>query len=110
MIKTTAKALTNIILPDGSKVKEGEEFLYNGDFENTGLFEIVGAQNDGQIEGAPQDVRNEEEEVRAKAKELKISNWHTKAIKKLKEEIAEKENELAAKGQNDGQIEGAPQA
>lgn len=99
-MSSLAKALTTIVLPDGVTVNEGEEFLYNGDFENTGLFEFVEVQNDG---GDPDGAMNEEY-VRQKAKDLKISNWHTKGVEKLLAEIAEKEKELADKDPEGDQI------
>lgn len=92
-MSSLAKALRTIVLPNGETVNEGDEFMYNGDFENTGLFEFVEVQND---DNAPDGAMNEEY-VRQKAKELKISNWHTKGVEKLLAEIAEKEKELAEK-------------
>ena len=101
---TIAKALRTIVLPDGKTVHEGDEFVYNHDFENCGEFEIVGEQN-GSKAPAPQQQDKapeggdgalsveEMKEIRLKAKELKIANWHTKGIKRLLEEIAEAEAE-----------------
>lgn len=103
---TIAKALKTIVLPDGKTVHEGDEFVYNHDFENAGEFEIVGEQNgkkapepepDKKPEGsegdAPVDTLTVEEmkAIRLKAKDLKIANWHTKGIARLLAEIAEAE-------------------
>lgn len=105
---TIAKALKTIVLPDGKTVREGDEFVYNHDFENCGEFEIVGEQN-GNKAPAPQNQDNNPEgnegkdisidepsveemkEIRLKAKDLKIANWHTKGIAHLLSEIAEAE-------------------
>lgn len=105
---TIAKALKTIVLPDGKTVHEGDEFVYNHDFENCGEFEIVGEQN-GNNAPAPQNQDNNPEgsegkdisidelsveemkAIRLKAKDLKIANWHTKSIARLLSEIAEAE-------------------
>lgn len=97
MTKTIAKALRNIVLPDGNTVHEGEEFIYNHDFVNAGEFEIVGEQNenndptpDGEGKDAALSVE-EMKNIRLKAKDLKIANWHTKGIERLLKEIEEAE-------------------
>lgn len=97
-----AKALRNIVLPDGKSVHEGEEFIYNHDFVNAGEFEIVGEQNgqnapepDGQSDAALS--VEEMKAIRLKAKDLKIAHWHTKSIDRLIKEIDEAE---AKDGQN----------
>lgn len=100
---TTAKALKTIVLPNGKTVHTGDEFVYNYDFKNTGLFEIGGEQ-EGQkapkpeTDGQPLPLSVEEmKEIRLRAKDLKIGNWHTKGIDRLLDEIAEaeeKEDEL----------------
>lgn len=105
---TIAKALKTIVLPNGKTVHEGDEFIYNHDFENCGEFEIVGEQN-GNNAHAPQqpDKKPEGNEgkdisiaelsveemkaIRLKAKDLKIANWHIKSIARLLSEIAEAE-------------------
>lgn len=96
---TIAKALKTIVLPDGKTVHEGDEFVYNFDFENTGLFEIVGEQNGKKAPDpeAPKDkdaalTVEEMKAIRLKAKDLKIANWHTKGVERLIKEIAEAEN------------------
>ncbi len=96
---TIAKALKTIVLPDGKTVHEGDEFVYNFDFENTGLFEIVGEQN-GEKAPDPEDPKDKDaaltveemKAIRLKAKDLKIANWHTKGVERLIKEIAEAEN------------------
>lgn len=105
---TIAKALKTIVLPNGKTVHEGDEFVFEHDFENCGEFEIVGEQN-GDKAPAPQqpDKKPEGNEgkdisiaelsveemkaIRLKAKDLKIANWHTKSIAHLLSEIAEAE-------------------
>ena len=105
---TIAKALKTIVLPDGKTVHEGDEFIYNHDFENAGEFEIVGEQN-GDKAPAPQQPNKKPEGnegkdisiaelsaeemkvIRLKAKDLKIANWHIKSIARLLSEIAEAE-------------------
>ena len=59
---TIAKALKTIVLPDGKTVHEGDEFVYNHDFENCGEFEIVGEQN-GDKAPAPQQPEKDPEVV-----------------------------------------------
>ena len=99
---TIAKALKTIVLPDGKTVHEGDEFVYNYDFENCGEFEIVGEQN-GNNAPAPQQPEKDPEkpatlsveemkDIRLKAKDLKIANWHTKGIERLLKEIDEAED------------------
>ena len=96
---TIAKALKTIILPNGKTVHEGDEFVYNHDFENCGEFEIVGEQNSNKAqkrnEGKDISINElsveEMKEIRLKAKDLKIANWHTKGIERLLAEIAEAE-------------------
>ena len=97
MTKTIAKALRTIVLPDGKTVQEGDEFVYNHDFVNAGEFEIVGEQNenndptpDSEGKGVALSVE-EMKNIRLKAKDLKIANWHTKGIARLIAEIAEAE-------------------
>lgn len=98
---TIAKALKTIVLPNGKTVHEGDEFVYNHDFENCGEFEIV-CENINETEPTPQQPKKEPEKmatpsveemkaIRLKAKGLKIANWHTKGIEKLLKEIAEAE-------------------
>lgn len=105
---TIAKALKTIVLPNGKTVHEGDEFVYNHDFENCGEFEIVGEQN-GNNAPAPQNQNKKPEgsegkdistaelsveemkAIRLKAKDLKIANWHTKSIARLLAEITEAE-------------------
>ena len=101
MTKTIAKALRTIVLPDGKTVHEGDEFVYNHDFVNAGEFEIVGEQNenndptpDSEGKGVALSVE-EMKEIRLKAKNLKIANWHTKGIERLIAEIAEAEEKPA---------------
>lgn len=90
---TIAKALKTIVLPNGKTVHEGDEFVYNHDFENAGEFEIVGEQNGKAApENTPEALSVEEmTAIRMKAKELKIDSWHLKGIDKLIVEIAEAE-------------------
>lgn len=90
---TIAKALKTIVLPNGKTVYEGDEFVYNHDFENAGEFEIVGEQNGKAApENTPEALSVEEmTAIRMKAKELKIDSWHLKGIDKLIVEIAEAE-------------------
>ena len=96
---TIAKALKTIVLPNGKTVHEGDEFVFEHDFENCGEFEIVGEQNgDKAQEGNEgQDISTaglsveEMKDIRLKAKDLKIANWHTKSIARLLSEIAEAE-------------------
>lgn len=90
---TIAKALKTIVLPNGKTVHEGDEFVYNHDFENAGEFEIVGEQNGNAApENTPEALSVEEmTAIRMKAKELKIYSWHLKGIDKLIVEIAEAE-------------------
>lgn len=96
---TIAKALKTIVLPDGKTVHEGDEFVYNHDFENCGEFEIVGEQNGNKAKEGNEgkDISIDElsveemKEIRLKAKDLKIANWHTKSIARLLAEIAEAE-------------------
>lgn len=104
---TIAKALKTIVLPNGKTVHEGDEFVFEYDFENCGEFEIVGEQNgkkspepepDKKPEGSEgKDISIDElsveemKEIRLKAKDLKIANWHTKSIARLLAEIAEAE-------------------
>ena len=96
---TIAKALKTIVLPDGKTVHEGDEFVYNHDFENCGEFEIVGEQNGKKAQEGNEgkDISIDElsveemKEIRLKAKDLKIANWHTKSIARLLAEIAEAE-------------------
>ena len=96
---TIAKALKTIVLPDGKTVHEGDEFVYNHDFENCGEFEIVGEQNSNKAQEGNEgkDISIDElsveemKEIRLKAKDLKIANWHTKGIERLLAEIAEAE-------------------
>ena len=96
---TIAKALKTIVLPDGKTVHEGDEFVYNHDFENCGEFEIVGEQNSNKAQEGNEgkDISIDElsveemKEIRLKAKDLKIANWHTKSIARLLAEIAEAE-------------------
>lgn len=105
---TIAKALKTIVLPNGKTVHEGDEFVFEHDFENCGEFEIVGEQN-GNNAPAPQqpdkkpegnkekDISTAElsveemKAIRLKAKDLKIANWHTKSITHLLSEIAKAE-------------------
>lgn len=96
---TIAKALKTIVLPDGKTVHEGDEFVYNHDFENCGEFEIVGEQNGNKAQEGNEgkDISIDElsveemKEIRLKAKDLKIANWHIKSIARLLSEIAEAE-------------------
>ena len=100
---TIAKALKTIVLPDGKTVHEGDEFVYNHDFENCGEFEIVGEQNSNKAQEGNEgkDISIDElsveemKEIRLKAKDLKIANWHTKSIARLLAEIAEAEAKQA---------------
>ena len=97
---TIAKALKNIVLPNGKTVHEGDEFVYEHDFENAGEFEIIGernVKNDPEPEGQPNAALSVEEmkAIRLKAKDLKIANWHLKGIDKLIVEIAEAEAKTA---------------
>lgn len=105
---TIAKALKTIVLPNGKTVHEGDEFVFEHDFENCGEFKIVGEQN-GNNAPAPQNQDNNPEgnegkdipidelsveemkDIRLKAKDLKIANWHTKSIARLLAEITEAE-------------------
>ena len=101
-----SKSLMKKVFADGKNLHEGDEFVYNHDFENAGEFEIVGEQNgkkapepepDKKPEGsegdAPVDTLTVEEmkAIRLKAKDLKIANWHTKGVARLLAEIAEAE-------------------
>lgn len=96
---TIAKALKTIVLPDGKTVHEGDEFIFEHDFENCGEFEIVGEQNGNKAQEGNEgkDISIDElsveemKEIRLKAKDLKIANWHTKGIARLLSEIAEAE-------------------
>lgn len=103
---TIAKALKTIVLPNGKTVHEGDEFVFEHDFENCGEFEIVGEQNgkkapepepDKKPEGSEGDASadtltvEEMKAIRLKAKDLKIANWHTKGIARLLAEITEAE-------------------
>lgn len=98
---TIAKALKTIVLPDGKTVHEGDEFVYEHNFENCGEFEIVCEKN-GDKAPAPQQPEKDPEkpatlsveemkDIRLKAKDLKIANWHTKSIARLLAEITEAE-------------------
>lgn len=107
---TIAKALKTIILPDGKTVFEGDEFVYNHDFENCGEFEIVGVKNGKKAPEPDKQPNNtlsveEMKELRLKAKDLKIANWHTKGVDKLVVEIAEAEAKQAD-GDNLTPVEG----
>ena len=99
---TIAKALRTIVLPDGKTVHEGDEFVYEHNFENCGEFEIVCEKN-GDKAPAPQQPEKDPEkpatlsveemkDIRLKAKDLKIANWHTKGIERLLKEIDEAED------------------
>ena len=85
------KANHNLILPDGeTKIKVGESFEYEGDIRAFGnCVTVIGDQNN-------QPKPMTDDEVRAKAKELKISNYHTKGIDRLKKEIMDAQKAIDA--------------
>ena len=88
------KANHNLLLPDGkTEVQAGEVFEYDGDISS---FESI-------IEPVIEPEAKEEtvsemteEELRARAKELKIPSAHNMGLKKLAEKVAEKEAEISA--------------
>lgn len=88
------KSNHNLLLPDGkTEVEAGEVFEYDGDISSfAGIIEPV-------IEPeAKEETVSEmtEEELRARAKELKIPSAHNMGLKKLAEKVAEKEAEISA--------------
>lgn len=88
------KSNHNLLLPDGkTEVQAGEVFEYDGDISSfAGIIEPV-------IEPkAKEETVSEmtEEELRARAKELKIPSAHNMGLKKLAEKVAEKEAEISA--------------
>lgn len=88
------KSNHDLLLPDGeTEVKAGEVFEFDGDVSS---FESI-------IEPVIEPEAKEEtvsemteEELRARAKELKIPSAHNMGLKKLAEKVAEKEAEISA--------------
>ena len=98
------KAKHDLTLPDGkTTIKAGKEFDYNGDLAPIAeVVEVLGTANDKaeakkEPEASQTAAKMSEEQIRARAKELKISSYHLKGIDKLAEEIAEAEQKLSEK-------------
>jgi hypothetical protein len=89
------KSNHNLLLPDGkTEVKAGEVFEYDGDISSfAGIIEPV-IEPEGKKEETVSEMT--EEELRARAKELKIPSAHNMGLKKLAEKVAEKEAEISA--------------
>lgn len=85
------KANHNLVLPDGkTEIKVGETFEYNGDVRQFGkCVTIIGDEG-------KQPKPMTDDEVREMAKKLKISNYHTKGIEKLKKEIMDAQKAIDA--------------
>ena len=98
------KAKHDLTLPDGkTTIKAGKEFDYNGDLAPIAeVVEVLGTANDKtEAQKEPEKPKTaekmSEEQIRARAKELKIPSYHLKGIDKLAEEIAEAEQKLSDK-------------
>lgn len=74
-------------------IRKGKEIVGGEELDKNVNFARVGAPA---ADAGKATVSADEKEVRLRAKELKISNWHTKAKDKLLAEIAEAEAKLAA--------------
>ncbi len=97
------KAKHDLTLPDGkTTIKAGKEFDYNGDLAP--IAEVVDVLSFENAPEAPKEpeasqtaAKMSEEQIRARAKELKIPSYHLKGIDKLAEEIAEAEKKISEK-------------
>lgn len=90
------KAKYDLVLPNGEKVKLGDIFEYDGD---VGAFETV------------VDVVKEvnlEQDIRERAKELGIRNYHVKKIETLKAEVEEREAVLVDETPNSPDADPTP--
>lgn len=89
------KSNHNLLLPDGkTEVEAGEVFEYDGDISSfAGIIEPV-IEPEAKEEETVSEMT--EEELRARAKELKIPSAHNMGLKKLAEKVAEKEAEISA--------------
>ena len=94
------KANHNLLLPDGvTEISAGEEFEYDGDV--SGFSDIVDPVGTPEIkpegtgnnvpEGTEGACNESELYIRARAKGLKINNYHNMGIDKLKQRIVEAE-------------------
>lgn len=98
------KANHNLLLPDGeTEVHAGEVFEYDGDISSfESIIEPIAGKEPKAKKEAPEGDQNDhpvemsEEELRARAKELKIPSAHNMGLKKLAEKVAEKEAEISA--------------
>lgn len=89
------KSNHDLLLPDGeTEVKAGEVFEFDGDVSS---FESI-IEPVIEPEAKEEETVSEmtEEELRARAKELKIPSAHNMGLKKLAEKVAEKEAEISA--------------
>lgn len=89
------KSNHDLLLPDGeTEVKAGEVFEFDGDVSS---FESI-IEPVIEPEAKKEETVSEmtEEELRARAKELKIPSAHNMGLKKLAEKVAEKEAEISA--------------
>lgn len=97
------KAKHDLTLPDGkTTIKAGKEFDYNGDLAPIAeVVDVLSFENAPEAPKEPEasqtSAKMSEEQIRARAKELKISSYHLKGIDKLAEEIAEAEQKLSDK-------------
>lgn len=95
------KAKHDLTLPDGkTTIEAGKEFDYNGDLAAIAeVVDILSVESAPEVPKEPETsqtvVRMTEEQIRARAKELKIPSYHLKGIDKLSEEIAEAEQKLS---------------
>ena len=90
------KAKYDLVLPNGEKVKLGDIFDYDGD---VGAFETV------------VDVVREvnlEQDIRKRAKELGIRNYHVKKIETLKAKVEEREAVLVDETPNSPDADPTP--
>lgn len=98
------KANHNLILPDGeTEIKVGETFEWDGEIDIFGkCVDVVGELENKNPEALkPMNIT----QIRARAKELSITNYKTKDVEVLKVEIAKSEKTLsnaqASNGGND---------
>lgn len=96
------KANHKLLLPDGkTEIEAGQEFEYEGDISGFASVVAVISNEDrgGKVATPPKDPVNPQkmtdEKIRARGKELKITNYHNKGIDKLTLEIAERERKLS---------------
>lgn len=88
---TKLKANHELLLPDGkTKIEAGKIFEYEGDYSSFASVVSVIAEN--KKEKAQYPVQDTEEKIiREKARLMGIKNYYNKGLKKLKDEISEKE-------------------